>query len=360
MEYKTPDSCTSQELGEQKEVSSPLVGHDLRAELTPAQTSSITEEQYAELEKRLKAAIAKEAHERFASPSFPPELRLQVMKAAVLQNIPTWQAGRYTSLHSMRHAAFSSLLPSELWNSKKLRFNSSWLDSKARGTLANTAKQALLETAIFKANATFMLTNEGPRFDVPPLLEEVGARIHYLDLSVRVDLMNLSIQRKTDEVSAATQRMTSLKRHFPNLKTCVLTLDVHFRVTGANGLTGHGTAFPTIPMFDRQLLQSTYLPRPSHNFRTLGDDFAKLFEVFADEGPGKSRFVRIRSRSTPSPDYLFGGQIEEHLECFTYGPLVRAERVEREDVSLGARLVDAAYRLERTGPPLLSYEMLGP
>jgi hypothetical protein len=339
-------SRITQALDKEEEVSSPLIYRISRAELTFAQSGAITEEQYAEVEARLKTAIAKKAHQLFASPSFPSELRLQVMKAGVLQSTSCWRVNSYETVDRMRNRAFSSLLPSGLWNSQTRRFNPTWLDSETRGLLANTAKRVFLNNAIVTIDLDLRrIDGAAPlRLEVSPLLEEVGAQIHYLDVSVRVKLRNLAVPQVISNAWPTTQEIASLKHHFPHLKTCVLTIDVHYRLADAFDVRRVGN-LPTIPMFDKRLLQSTCIENGTHNFRTVNDAFSELFEVFADEGPGKSRFVRMRSRPVASRYFQFDEPTEEH---FSYGPLVKAERIDGEDMSFGARLVDAAYRLERT------------
>lgn len=107
------------------------------------------------MEARARIAMAKGALKRLVDPSFPPELRLQVMKAGVPYGTSCWRPGRFRTIDDLKNAAFSSLFHPKLWDHKKLRFNQSWLDSEARSILANTAEQAFLEAAIFEINATF-------------------------------------------------------------------------------------------------------------------------------------------------------------------------------------------------------------
>lgn len=296
------------------------------------------------MEARLKTAIAKEAHRRFASPSFPSELRLQVMKAGVLQSTSCWRVNHYETVDRMRDRAFSSLLPSGLWNSQTRRFNPTWLDSNTRGLLANTAKRVFLNNTIVKIDLDLRRINGALQLEIPPLLEELGAQIHYLDVAVRVNLLNLDVPQVISNAWPTIQEIASLKRHFPHLNTCVLTMDVHYRLSDAFDILRAGNP-RTIPMFDKRLLQSACIENGTHNYRTVNDAFSKLFEAFADDGPGKSRFVRMRSRSVASRYFQFDQPAEEH---FSYGPLVEAERIDKEDTSLGACLVDAAYQLERT------------
>jgi hypothetical protein len=307
------------------------------------------------VEARLKTAIAKEVHKRFASPSFPPELRLQVMKAGVLQNASCWHVYPRVTVDQMRNGAFSSLLPSELWDPKTLSLDSTWLDSNTRDILVSTAIQVFLNNNIFKIDSVLRKIHGALRLEIPQLLEEVGAAIRYLDVAVRVDLHNLVMPQVTNDAWDTIKDMKSLKRHFPNLNTCILTMDVYYRLVGEFEITRAGNT-PIIPIFDERLLQSTIIPSRRHNFKTLNDALAKFFEVFADEGPGKLRFVRLRSRSVPNEYSPPDDAENEHLKHFSYGPLVRAERINGEEASFGARLVDAAYKLERTRPRLLSQQ----
>jgi hypothetical protein len=352
------NSRITQALDKEEEVSSPLLYRISRAELTFAQDGAITEERYAEVEARLKTAIAKKAHQLFASPSFPSELRLQVMKAGVLQSTSWWQVRRDHTVDYIWSAAFSSLLPPELWNPKRERFDTSWLDAETRRCLANIAKQAFLGTAIIKYQAGFRDPGwEGdiPSFKLPPLLASVGARIHHLDLFIRVRTNSFARPQNGYYTRMAIRCMDSLKLHFPNLKACVLTLDVHFRVCGPFlAMAMHGSP---LAQFDERLLQMITASPHSEDrgIKTLRDEITKLFEEFVAVGPGKRKFVRIRFRSILNDSLRGGQEAEKH---FTYGPLVRAERVDGDGASLGARLLNAAYRLERTGPRLLSQEPL--
>lgn len=358
MANKQTNSGITQAPNKEEEVRSPLGCHVSRAELTLAQGRAITEEQYAEVEARLKTAIAKEAHKRFASASFPSELRLQVMKAGVLQSTSWWQVRRDHTVDYIWSAAFSSLFPPELWNPKRERFDTSWLDAETRRCLANIAKQAFLETAIIKYQADFRDPGwEGdiPSFKLPPLLACVGPRIHHLDLFIRVRTNSFARPQNGYYARMAIRCMDSLKLHFPNLKACVLTLDVHFRECS----TFLATAMHASPLaqFDERLLQmitaSTHTE--DRGIKTLRDEITKLFKEFVAVGPGKRKFVRIRLRSILNDPLRGGQQAEKH---FTYGPLVRAGRVDGDEASLGARLLNAAYRLERTCPRLLSQEPL--
>ena len=200
-------------------------------------SATITEEQYAEVEAHVKTALAKGALQRFVSPSFPQELRLQVMKACVLQNASCWHSGPYGRILDMRNTALSSLLPSELWNPKTLRFSSSWLDVAPRdmtesiAVIADTAEQAFFENAIFKIDTTFTTSDRTACvacFEFSSPVVAVWARIHHLDIAVRVNVKDVALSEDGCCVRNAIRAMKSLKLHFLKLKTCVLTLNVHF------------------------------------------------------------------------------------------------------------------------------------
>lgn len=331
--------------------------------LTVVQLRSITQEHYEEIEVRLKAAIAKGAHKHFAGPSFPAELRLQVMKAGVLCGTNWWYAGNSyhtRTMHEMRNAALSSLLPSELWDPDKRRFNANWLDEETRSVLAETAEQAFLETAIFKIDATFSFleVDYAERFKMSPLLMAVGARMHHLDLAIRVDVDDSGYAYDHRDILAATQCMKSLKAHFSNLKSCILTLDIHFRLLGVHrAMMWNALANPPPPlqMFDPLILQTTCHQIEDGEPRTLKDKIVKLFEAFVDERLGKSQFVRVRFRPKRNSWIEREPQTGYRFSC---GPLVSAQQISTKETTLGSRLIDAAYQLERTGPRLLSQEPL--
>lgn len=88
-----------------------------------AQMRTIKRGQDTDAEARSNTVVAKDAHKRFASPSFPPELRLQVMKAGVLQTTCCWHVGPEYTVDDVWNAALSSVLAPELWDPEKRRFN---------------------------------------------------------------------------------------------------------------------------------------------------------------------------------------------------------------------------------------------
>jgi hypothetical protein len=348
MENKRSDSCTSQDDEKKGEVSSLLIDRASRAKLMRLQAGSIAATQHAEGEARLGTARAYDVHRHFASSSFPPELRLLVMRAGVLQHAPCWHVGPKTTMDDLKEAAFSCLLPSSLWCPQVSRFVFDRLDDQMRSILTDTAQRAFLENTIFKIDAVDRKMGDilrELRFEVPPLLKDVGPFVHNLAMTIRVSVGGSNKPQNCNHAWAAIQDIKWLKFHLPNLKSCVLTLEL-----GLPMLTGDK---PEVPAFDRRFLQTPCNPimrDPRHDFKTLSDGFARLFEVFADEGPGKSRFVRVRFCSDAHDFAVLLGW--DDTDVFSYGPLVRAERIGKDDASLGARLVEAAYRLVRADSPL--------
>ena len=248
----------------------------------------------------------------------------------------------------LREAAFSCLLPSNLWCPQVSRFVFGRLDDKMRSILTDTAQQAFLENTIFKIDAVDRKMGGillELRFEVPPLLKDVGQDIHYLELTIRVILGDFNQAQNCNDAWAAIQDIKWLKFHLPSLRSCVLTLEL--------GLPMRMVREPEVPAFDRRFLGTPCNPimqDPSHDFKTLSDGFARLSEVFADEGPGKSRFVRVRFGSVAHDFAVLLGW--EETDVFSYGPLVRAKRIVKNDEALGSRLVEAACRLERADAPL--------
>lgn len=214
--------------------------------------------------------------------------------------------------------------------------------------LANTAKQAFLETTIFQIEATFTSPDSTQRISILGVLAAVGARIHHLDVAVPVNMNDFALPENQDDMCMATRTMESLKPYFPNLKTCVLTLDVRFYPANEFHKIFYPGSSSAAP-FDEKLLETVC--DLDDELKPLHYGIADLFDQFVDVGPGNSQFVRIRFHSIPDPPVQ--GQ-EQTAECFSYGPLVKAERVDGEEAPIGGHLIDAAYKLERTGPGSLS------
>jgi hypothetical protein len=133
--------------------------------------------------------MAKSAQARLTDPSFPPELRLQVMAAGVQYGPTHWHADLLENIEGLRDAAFSSLIHPELWDSASRSFNPTWLDEQARGVLAETAEQAFLENAVIGIGIDiFSVANEhkmDERTASSPLLISFASNIETASLEGR-------------------------------------------------------------------------------------------------------------------------------------------------------------------------------
>lgn len=187
--------------------------------------------QHAGGEARLGTARANDVYKRFADPSFTPELRLMVMKTGVLQSTSCWRVDPESTMDEIWDAAFSCLLPFRFWRLQASRFDHGRLNDDARGILAQTAMQAFLGTTIFKIDAVRKDNHGGLRFEVPALFKGVGVHVHYLDMVIRVNVDIYDPFRDPSETWAAIQDLQWLKSHFPNLKSCVLTLEMDYGET---------------------------------------------------------------------------------------------------------------------------------
>jgi hypothetical protein len=92
------------------------------------------------MEERARVAMAKSTLKRLTDPSLPPELHLGVMATGVQYSTTHWHADLLENMDAVRDAAFSSLLPSELWDPASRCFNQTWLDEQGRRVLAETAE----------------------------------------------------------------------------------------------------------------------------------------------------------------------------------------------------------------------------
>lgn len=136
--------------------------------------------------------------------------------------------------------------------------------------------------------------------------------------------------------------MDVLKTRFPNLKACVLTLDLSLFE-------------PALHPFDQLALEWTTGTGVNFgSFETsLPAEASSLFNAFIAKGPGKSQFVRIRHFPGSSHDKHTDGSVH-------YGPLVKGEKMAAnpEKGSFGTQLFRDAYRLARSGQSTVEARML--
>jgi hypothetical protein len=142
----------------------------------------------------------------------------------------------------------------------------------------------------------------------------------------------------------AKKTLHEQKRRFPNLKTCILTMEIRSSSV-RNGFCSRSNA-PLDPyyvdedharfMFPRRLLDSPY--GPDQDLRSV---LAGMFDKFAEKGPGVRRFVRmLQVHYGQNAVYHYGPLVAVHGNGVEGGP---------HGISGGADIVTAAYRLRRTG-----------
>jgi hypothetical protein len=183
-----------------------------------------------------------------------------------------------------------------------------------------------------------------------PLLMQIGARIRHLNLVFFIETYDTTWYSYPRLFDGIVHCMTTLKARCPNLKTCIQTADI-VRFSYVNGPPRGPLPLP-LAMFEPQVLQALHIRSSSQN-RTLLTELSKLFELFADTEIGKASFVRVR--------YSECNQCTSRARLVAshhYGPLVEVDRSspmglsQTAQTSLGARLLDLTYRLERSGPLL--------
>jgi hypothetical protein len=243
-----------------------------------------------------RSVMVSDTQNRLVDPTFPPELRLQVMKAGVprstscnLQLARSWR-----TVDDLRNLAYNMLLspPRDQWYQRD-----PWADQETTDNIRSTAKQAFLETVMFKIDLTTSfatLRHHSASSASPPLLRATGAhtaaahmqqltfgaRIHHLHLSITVFGNHHYGCVSVIACQGAIECMDSLKLHFPNLKACILTFNIH--------------TTPSIVAFNQHTLlwKATFFD-PGNTANALGTEISRLFDAFATNGPGKPKFVQI-------------------------------------------------------------------
>jgi hypothetical protein len=286
-----------------------------------------------------RSVMVSDVQRLFVDPSFPPELRLQVMKAGVPSNT-TCNLSVFSSMKTivdLRNEAHDLLLSParELWYQVD-----PWADEETANIFKSVAEQAFLETAMFKLvidRSLPALEDEGWLSGVTSLSETIGPRIHYLHMNTTTQgsyywqrPVNVTWCRKL------ITGMEMLKVHFPNLKACILTLDICFASAHAH----------PDEAFNQRVLQWTAGTDTEYSISgtSLVAEVTALFNVFITKGPGKSQFVPIRYFTSGSHDHYSEDPIY-------YSPLVKVDcgkmAAESEKGSLGTQLLEKAYCLER-------------
>jgi hypothetical protein len=294
-----------------------------------------------------------DVHKRFASASFPPELRLQVMKAGIPCGT-TCELSRNKLMKTVRDLiaeAYDLLLsPPQQKHSYE---RDPWADLESAEVIRRRAEQAFWETVIFKFGVGVAVPT--PFYydwgcGLAYLSKTIGAQIRHLHLVSLVEGLYGPYGEQYPLAVASLQKdvknMDTVKLRFPNLKACVLTLD--FRVHPVDVFTSH-----RYPPFDQSFLlwAGRTETDTSHINTTVAAEVASLFDAFVAKGPGRSQFVRIRYMCASQPLHADGGKL---YEPFCYGPLVKVdcEKMAKDspDESFGTQLLKHAHQLARADP----------
>lgn len=277
-----------------------------------------------------------EIQRRVPSHAFPAEMRRLVAKAAVLFGSTWWYA------HHEKRACHLNVSPKYSFEGDEISAPNAYND------VQDATEKAIFDIVVFKMDAQLSKNAAGGvGFVLPPSLDKFKSRIRHLDVAVHVDARRL--EGYQSDMLNAVRCIDTLKAHFPNLCACVLTLDIMTAIEPAGLRTFHGT----FERFSPAPLQQVQCRETFSRVVTLGTKAAQLFAAFAQEGPGKARFVRFRFFR--ESDVIKSGRNMNGLSDIDYGFLVSIWRKGREDekariMLTGAELLEAAYRYERTGP----------
>lgn len=273
-------------------------------------------------------AMIQGAQRRFADASFPPELRLLVMKASVSYHARTFEISLMTTARDLAQAAAAL-------------FNPNPTSAAVHATLQQTAEQALLETCIFKVERIFNPFDLHTTHGIAPLLETIGARIRHLEIHLDTSSSHQPYE-KLVKASDSHKTLQRLQRLYPNLKSCLLTLELRMCFNPIANHTSPPFLTPAIAdhksPFPAGLLQGEF-----KQDQDIAHILAELFSVFAEKGPAVHRFVR-----------LLHVQYDEakRTAVYNYGPLVTAYdpkmNARPQGVAGGAQMVSEAYRCART------------
>jgi hypothetical protein len=270
------------------------------------------------MEAHARIVMAKGALDRLADPKFPHELRLQIMKEGVAEWTTWWHIAHDTIIEELRQKLYKSVL-FPFWDHSRAKY----------AAVKDAAEEAFLENVIFKVEASGNVA--------APLLASIGDRLRYLDLSTYVNGYRSSQQDASEDQSCSmiTKSMSLLKSCFPNLKACVLTLNLLIEKHSVRDFLRPSDSF------EEQLLRLRNR-RGRDDQTNIAVEVEELFEAFATRGPGKLQFVRVRcarNKGVYAPPF-----------CGPLFPVAGIMETESQDGSLGKELLKRAYKLVRTTP----------
>jgi hypothetical protein len=257
------------------------------------------------------------AQRRFADSSFPPELRLEVMRASVLYHAPTLEISLQSRFDDVTKAA-SSL------------FDKQYATDAVNAVLQQTAEQALLETCIFKVERfrhSWGLYGLDFTHSMASLLDVIGAHIHHLEICVNFEPSG----RCPRAVEQAARTFQELKLHFPKLKTCILATKIHtWGLDSSSSESDWDEFFPSSEFYhvypNQAMFPVDLLVKQSIPSQSLGGMFTELFSAFAEKGPGMRRFVRMlqvhMNEKALGAACHYGPLVEVHETKMEVGPHV--------------------------------------
>lgn len=196
--------------------------------------------------------------------------------------------------------------PSKLLCPQVSRFIFGRLDDELCSILTDTAQDAFIGNTIFKLDTVDRKIGDvlrELRFEAPPLLKDLGTHVHYLEMTIRVSLGDLNKPQNHNADWAAIEDIKSLEFHFPNIKTCVLSLEL--------GLPMREVHEPEVPAFDRRhATPSCEFPAMiSRRSRMASPSSSNCSPVRAQGNHDSSGYNAPRG-STTSPCFLGGTQMD--------------------------------------------------
>lgn len=271
-----------------------------------------------DLERIARDAMTYTAQRRTAE--LPAELRLEVMKASVLYHRCTKELEDLSKVENVEAGAV------HLFDGEHIKQS----DRAIYDALKEAADQAFLGHSIFTVHMDPGRLGLDLTGDLP---EALLARIHY----IHVCACMLPPEEHDRGLISLAEAWDSVKVSLPNLKACVLTLEVHTCDSewSPRNLATHVVS-DDITRFSTKLLK-----KKNPNYE-LGTVFAYLFEEFAEKFPASKCLVRMMHAHYDS---------KTRISQYNYGPLVSvegAEDVRLQTVSRGERMLEQTYKLART------------
>lgn len=174
--------------------------------------------------------------ERWARYSaFPPELRLQVIKAGIPYNTTceVTRKQRFKTANDLIEVAHDLLLSSR--QQKNSYERDPWANSESASTIKKMTEQAFFETVIFKLVTESALPtafyHELSEASLVLLPKTIGTKARHLDIVHRVHgrygPRSEQHPLKVPHLHKIAKSMDMLKLLFTNLKACILTLELH-------------------------------------------------------------------------------------------------------------------------------------